>query len=297
MKLHWFKYLVYISIVFLIVALVRADYLKLPVVYSYLDLAFSLFFIFIAMLLAGIRWKLLLKKYEMEISYGHGIASFGLSIFTKYIPGKLMVVLGKAGYVNKQYKYANDQLITASFNDQMISLWSGFILGSIGLLFASEFFVYGLIMAGILIVFSLVLFTRFAYQIFEKIVNRFLKKRKISVPHIEFRKLAGVIPVYFVYWFFLAGGFYFLGNALSEEACSVLISFAIPLATTIGIITLIAPGGLGVREGVITAFLAALGLTAEAALAISVASRLWFLFGETSIFVTSLIIDRKKRSV
>jgi len=55
----------------------------------------------------------------------------------------------------------------------------------------------------------------------------------------------------------------------------------------------IAPGGLGVREGVMVGYLTLAGLPIAEAVTIAGASRLWFLVGEAFIFTVGWLADRR----
>ncbi len=57
-----------------------------------------------------------------------------------------------------------------------------------------------------------------------------------------------------------------------------------------GVLAIILPGGLGVREGIIVAYLTLAGLDVETATTISFMNRLWFISGEVFIFLLSSIL-------
>jgi len=57
-------------------------------------------------------------------------------------------------------------------------------------------------------------------------------------------------------------------------------------------IAIILPGGLGMREGLLSLTLIAAGLASDFSVTVSVSSRLWYLIGEGFIFFTGLIISR-----
>ena len=71
------------------------------------------------------------------------------------------------------------------------------------------------------------------------------------------------------------------------------VGFGFPLACTLGIMTVITPGGLGTREGVIFGYLTFVGMPTAEATAIAISSRLWFLGGEVFIFIIGWIVHRK----
>ena len=59
----WFKYFVYISLVFLIIALIKADYLKIPQVYNYTFIVLSVFLVCLGFFLDAFAWQMTLKVY------------------------------------------------------------------------------------------------------------------------------------------------------------------------------------------------------------------------------------------
>jgi uncharacterized membrane protein YbhN (UPF0104 family) len=62
-----------------------------------------------------------------------------------------------------------------------------------------------------------------------------------------------------------------------------------------GVLALFTPGGLGVREGLITLGLVSTGLPLELAAAASIAARLWFTTGELFIFTSAFLLNLKQK--
>jgi hypothetical protein len=93
-------------------------------------------------------------------------------------------------------------------------------------------------------------------------------------------------------WLLWGGGFFLLCAGLSDQMFPFSTLFCFPLATTLGILILFAPGGLGIREGVIVGYLTLLGIALPEAITLSAASRLWFLIGEFFVFVAGYLSAR-----
>jgi len=89
-----------------------------------------------------------------------------------------------------------------------------------------------------------------------------------------------------VYAFFL----FFYSISLNIGFYPILLQ---PLANNIGIISSFAPGGLGVREGVMIGYLTIGGLSISAATGLSIAARLWFWMGELLVFIFGWIALKK----
>jgi uncharacterized membrane protein YbhN (UPF0104 family) len=80
---------------------------------------------------------------------------------------------------------------------------------------------------------------------------------------------------------------------LPADEVSLKMGVLFPMSSIIGIIVLIAPGGLAVREGFLILGLSFLGVATKEATAVAFISRLWFLVGESLFFISSLLIDSK----
>ncbi len=73
---------------------------------------------------------------------------------------------------------------------------------------------------------------------------------------------------------------------------SLLAGFIFPLANTLGIVFILAPGGIGIREGILTVLIHASGVDLITATSIAVFSRLWFLAGEGFLFLLGALCHR-----
>jgi uncharacterized membrane protein YbhN (UPF0104 family) len=80
-----------------------------------------------------------------------------------------------------------------------------------------------------------------------------------------------------------------IGITLSTYTSSVFV-----LSAVIGIVAIIAPGGLGVREGIMITILISLGFKNNEVISLSAFSRVWFLIGEVLTFMFCLAVNRFK---
>lgn len=295
MKKGFFKIYIYISIIFLVVALYLADYLVVPKILNYNHLVISIGLLFLGFIFDGVAWTRILHKQQFKVSYAQGIASAGLSIFGKYIPGKLWVILGRAEYISEKYKYPRKELGFASLDAQFISIWIGLILGALGLLFLDGLQVYGYAILLMFIGLTLVIFTNIFHGLFKKVIKLVLKK-ELDIPRLSFIKLVRVIPYFLVNWLFWCISFYFLISSVAAQEVSIVAGFGFALAGSMGILAVIAPGGIGVREGILTFYLSLVGFDVELAATVSVVSRLWFLLGEVFIFALGITLRSNGRN-
>lgn len=298
---NWFKYFIYISIIFLTIFLIKTDHLKIPEITSFPYLFTSLFLLLTGFLFWGISWGVTLNKYDYNIKLLDGIISCGLSIFGKYIPGKVWTIIGRSGYINKKYSYSQKDLSIISLTAQFIELWTGLSLGTIGLFLFGGIKLYGIPVLILWCILTLVIFTNLPHKLTEKLIYKIFKK-EFKIPYISISKSYKVIFFYILTWLFWSAGFYFLIKSIyitSSIDLNIIIGLGFPIATTLGIMAIIFPGGLGVREGLLVMYLTLSGFNNKDALVISATSRLWFLSGEIFIFVIGFILDKKynKKSI
>ena len=291
---HWFKYFFYASLIFLVVALYKADYLEIPVIHNYIYLGLSFLFLFTGFVLHAISWSKVVKQAKFPVTYKDGIASAGLSVFGKYIPGKIWVILGRSEYLAKTYQLSRKNISVLSLNAQFISLWSGLLFGVIGIIAINKLNVYGISALSLFILLSVIIYTPFFHDRAENILS-YIFSKKITISNLSFVNVAKVLPWFLLIWASWCISFFFLAAALVNFSITFHIAWGFGLAGALGILAIIFPGGIGVREGILTGYLSLAGLDIEVATTIAVASRLWFIAGEIFIFALGMILHLKRR--
>jgi len=282
--------ILYGSLVFVIIYLARLDYISLASFnYSFTYLLFSVFFLIAGFTLSALSWKKILEQYNISIPFKTAFISHGSNIFAKYIPGKVWMVLGRAGYLHKLKPGLNIKTLSvASLSEQIIFIWSGLLL--------SIFLAAKLLDLWMLLLFLLVLLFVTVLLFHNKVhhtVTRFIEKRfgkKVEIPHIPFILVIKMLLFCLLYWMFWVIGFYFLIKAVSPGEVPFYLGTIFPLSAIAGIMAIIAPGGIGVREGVMVLGLTYAGFNLEHATSVSILSRLWFVVGEISLFLSALTI-------
>lgn len=285
------NFFIYISLFFLLITLYKNAYFKIPQIYSGFELIISILFLFGAFVLIPIIWKKILQFHHVRISLSQSISACGLSIFGKYIPGKIWIILGQSAYVSNLHSNSLQRLSVISIENMMLNVWTGLIFGAIGLFYIGGLNIWGWITLSLWIVLSIALFTPLFHKLTEQMLKALLKK-PFNLPSLSFKSILKLLPIYIIHHLFFTVGFYFFVEALIPSRTSFLIGFGFPLAGSLGIVAFFAPGGLGVREGFLVGYLNIAGLSLPTAITISVASRIWFLLAETILFLAGLILDR-----
>jgi len=292
----YFNIFIYLSLVFLIIALYKLDYLIIPIFYNYYYLVLSIVFVLAGFLFDAISWYKILIYKGFKVNILQAVTSMGLSVFGKYIPGKIWIVLGRSAYIAKNNGGCEKELGSISLIAQFLSLWTGAIVGFFVLVVLPVQKSYPLIILTIIgiALFTAVLYLRYIHDFFDYLIKKIFKS-DFLIPRLLFNESLNIIPWYFMNWICWSAGFYFLVNSLTIEEVSILTGFSFPLAATVGLIAVFVPGGLGVRESIITGILVLFGIKLNQATAISVISRFWFMTGELSIFIYSIIYSYIKK--
>jgi hypothetical protein len=286
----YFRILLYLSILFVVYYLYKFDFLSLSELK--IDIPFTLLsvlMLWIGFYLSTNSWRVSLNAHGFNISSKEAIYSHGISVFAKYMPGKIWVILGRASIISEK-GLPLMQLATISLREQLLYLLLGLIISLVALPFLSVSIWFSILV--ILGVFALGLFL-FSQWVHEKVTYLFLKlfKKELNIPFIPMNDALPMVLAIMSYWVFWGLGFYFLVRAVSPDA-GFLVAFAFPMSVSCGLLAIFMPGGIGVREGIIVMFLTSIGHNPALAVTISIIQRLWFISGEVFIFGAAFISKR-----
>lgn len=288
----WFSWFFYVSLLFALIGLFSADYLVLPRIQSNTALVASLAMLFAGFLSDALAWQRLLQKTGYDSNLYDGICSTGLSIFAKYIPGKIWVIVGRAAYISAKTGQPMTALSALALRAQCIQLWLGLMLGALGLPMVGGLGLWGGVFGCAWIGLTIVIFSKPAHELAQNAIQA-LVRRPLLIPSLSARDTVAIMPWFLLPWLLWSAGLYLLAHSLISGPIAPSTGLAFPLSASLGIMAIIAPGGLGVREGVMAGYLASAGMTLADASAVAVAARLWFLLGEIFIFGVAWFLDRR----
>lgn len=297
-----FRILIYLSLGFLVYYLYKFDYLNV----QGLDLDPFYLIVATAILWAGfvvstLSWWKALRVHNIFVSRKIALVSHGLSIFAKYIPGKIWVILGRASFVSLE-KNSMRNASYISLKEQLIYVWLGLVIGFGPLLYFYPLNSFVLLVLLLIIFFTFFLYSRKFHQFVVSIIDKILKilykrifkkkrRKPLDIPLVTFKEVIPLIVYIFSYWLLWMIAFYFFVLSFHVEF-SIAVVFCWPLSISLGVLSLITPGGLGVREGIMIGFMVMLGMALETATTIAIISRLWFISGEVFIFFLSLALNK-----
>jgi len=133
----------------------------------------------------------------------------------------------------------------------------------------------------------------------EKTVNVVLlriKKCPVEI-RLNFRQIVELFLYYIFFWCIYGLSFGILASAFIETNIRSLLIFSgiYVFSVVVGVVSVISPGGLGVREGVLSVLLSAY-MPTHTAIYISIVSRIWFTLVELGM-VLFFLLWRKQKSM
>ncbi|MFC2080191.1 lysylphosphatidylglycerol synthase domain-containing protein [Bacteroidota bacterium] len=170
----------------------------------------------------------------------------------------------------------------------MIYTWVGFVVSAIPTLIFYGIQWLSIALLLIVIALTLFLFVAPVHNFFLKLLKK-LSRIEFDLPVISFQQSVPIIISTSMIWICWTLSFYFFIN-IFESNIAPILAFAFPLSVCFGLIAIILPGGLGLREGIIVAYLVLAGIDIEIATSIAFLNRIAFISGEGFIFLLALVI-------
>jgi len=256
-------------------------------------LLLSMFIVWCGFISVILIWKYFLKSYGERITTGQAYTVYFRSNLGKYLPGKVWQLAGMA-YLCSELGIKPKKSIPASLYNQVLAMLTG-----VAIFFTCAYpsdsglvngYLWYTLFGGVMTMFILY------PNILTRLMNfslRFIGKSEVT-EEIGRGVLFTTIVLYVLAW-----GVFGWGFSIFLRFLGIRTVFSIPEATgilsgsvSIGFLAFFAPGGLGVREGIMV-FLLEKYHPLKMAVFISVAARLWLtaveLIGFLSTYVLSLI--------
>ncbi len=289
-------FLVIISVVFLVRYLLNNKLLYIPSKINWQYMIISIIFLIIGFFFSCKSWQIILKKNNIFITYREAVLSRGISTLGKYIPGKVWLILGASGRVASTTGESVTNITYVSILEQIMSIVAALMVGIISLynkissIYILLFYIISILCISLILIFKNEILLLFGFKknnFFKKLLNPFLSSLSFFL-----------FSCMLITWLSWSIGFFFMARSIVPNLYSPIIGCSFSLAAVLGILVVIAPGGLGVREGALAFLLAGFVNNKQDIATIAAISRLWFLIGEIFIFLTALILlifDKIKR--
>jgi uncharacterized membrane protein YbhN (UPF0104 family) len=275
---------------------VRAFHLEMN--WKYLVL--GIFMMIANYLCATLSWHIGINYFDnhKKLKFTQSIALVNISQLGKYIPGKFW------SYIIQIYWLASKgvpktTVLYINVTNALLSILASLLMGCLLLMMLPDWNhlrIEILIFIGLLLVINLVLFNKNFLRFFANMFSR-ISKQKVSFHQLSTRRIISMQLISIVGAFFwaLAGCFISLSIGFNLDDLRIFfISSAMLLGDVIGFLILIAPGGLGVREGTMFLILKGVGII-QLALIFPIVVRLLSIVTDLIMgIVSALIISRSK---
>lgn len=222
-------------------------------------------------------WRLSLRLCGADISWIGAAHSNALGQLGKYVPGKVLTLVGKA-YLASQHGVPGPRATVAMFIEVASMVSTSLAVGSVYVVavLPEE---RGLVpLAGLLVVASLAtlhpaLLPRALNALFVK-----LGREPVDLAY-DLRTAAQLAATHVAFWLAVGLGLWILSEGLGLGVPWLPLTAAFAISWAAGFLSFIFPGGLGVREYALARLLGP-AATAGAAMGIALASRAWILAAE-----------------
>jgi len=239
-------------------------------------------------------WRNIIYKLGHNISFKNAFWIVSSSQIAKYIPGGIWFAVGRV-YLGKSEKLKEEIVALSVVVETGLTFLVGILLFLLSVsLSGHKFFENFLLIVPIFFLFLIALYPRFLNRLMNFALGIF--KRPAINLDISYSQILVLSIYFFGLWIAQIIGFYFLINAIYPIAISKIFSLAAvyTLSWMTGFIVIFAPGGLGVREGMMTLLLSPI-LPTPLAIAISFIARVWITLFEIAIFFVGMLVKKLRK--
>jgi uncharacterized membrane protein YbhN (UPF0104 family) len=228
-------------------------------------------------------WYLITLKLGIAIPFKETLTSWFTSQLGKYLPGKIWLFLTRLYLYDSRGKSKKAIAVALYFETVTMVMAAGLIFLVSLLSLKKVHSSYLRIPSSGVIFLCIFAFLSLHPKVLQKILNpvlKRLKKEPISIS-ISYSDILLVLGVCLFSWVTGGIGFYLFVDAVFPVSSNYMLFLtgALAISSTLGLLALFAPSGLGVREGVLV-YLLSLIMPSTVAVILSILTRLWMSFIE-----------------
>ena len=247
--------------------------------------------LFAGFMLVVFVWQLLLGRLGLFLRFRRAFEIWYLTNVGRYLPGKVWGVVWMIHLCEKE-GIPKSKAVASGVITQLFSIATAFVLGCAYLIFAKAASLKAaahwlpVLLVSVGIFFALLISPKLCLRPVHFILRVFGKPELPFTLGLSDRmRFFGLHTLcWLVYG--VSFGLFVLSITDVPHTRLLLLIPTFALAYTLGYIAVLAPSGLGVREGVMVLLLSAF-LPATLAIAVAIAARLWFTVGELLFFVVA----------
>lgn len=242
--------------------------------------------------IAAALWSRILAMFgERRVGVMEGASILVVANLGRYVPGKIAQLAGVAVLARRR-GMSGIRATTAAVTAQIINLLAAAAVGGWVALQSGEMAGGLSLVAGLGMVAGL-----FAFLYFGGVgaLLRWALRRSGhtgDLPQPDGRRLLALLPGFLLNWVVYGVAFVLLARGLGVELDFLVGTAAFAAAYFAGYVALFAPGGIGIREGALAAFVAP-ALGAETGLVLAILQRVWITAVELVAAVAGALVLRR----
>jgi glycosyltransferase 2 family protein len=245
-------------------------------------------------------WREVLKSTGFVPPFHRIYRVWFLSNLGRYLPGKLWTFLGTIYLLEKKEGVSIERSFYTSILAQAVSVISGLVLAVVFLdhmLYSKFNHSWIIVIPTLILLFGFLVLIIFP-QTPIGLVNfllKLLKKQKVNF-YLRRKDVIFFVIFYVFSWLFLGLSFFVFVKSITPLSWDLYFNLtaAFSASTTLGFLAIFAPGGIGVREGILSGLLGIYFPSGIPAL-ISLLSRIWMTLIEVISSLIGLTVGSSSR--
>ena len=240
-------------------------------------------------------WHYITKLAKADIAYGDAVTAYLYSILGKYIPGKVFMLAARVPAYERKGVPVRKVAVCFLLENICTLLGAGFLFLISLLFFPNDVLKdYGPAVIVFIILFFICIHPKII-NFFLRLIGKLIKKSDMEIP-FTYPDMLKIVVLFIGNWLIVGTGFYMLVSSIYPLAINELlyVGGVYGLSAIIGIISIFAPSGIGVREGIMILGLSLI-MPQEYAVIIGVVSRLWSTVAELILVGSNFVLDKAKK--
>ena len=245
-------------------------------------------------------WHFITQKVKIALSIKKTLESWFYSQLGKYLPGKIWLLFSRFYFYESKGKLKKAVSIALYLETVTVIIAGGIIfLAALILLKETRPFYSGRSFWWLIPLFIFA-FASMHPKVLQKVLNWILfklKKESFSLP-ISYSDVLWILLICILAWVIGGIGFYLFVQSVFPVSPShiLFLTGALAFSSTLGLIALFAPSGLGVREGVLVYLLSYL-MPGPVAVVISVLTRIWMTLIEIGLIGVIYLLSQFRQGL
>jgi hypothetical protein len=259
-----------------------------------LTIATALMAAYYCMFVVG--WQWILRALDIHVSYAIALQAEMASMLAKYVPGGVWTPAARVVWLRKTGVEAPTPVVVSSILlEAGLSAVSGVLVFALGLAFVGDSDAPLLPLAAFTVVVAILLHPRVFRWVAHHVFRPF---GGIDLPQLPYRVLVGLLGFYAVSWVLGGAAFLYLVRAVGGTPgieTVVYLGGTAAVGAIVAVLSIIAPSGLGVREGAMYGLVLAV-TTSGVALGAVVLNRIVITVVEALLLLAGAVLWRRTRA-